>query len=102
MKAPGSAGGWLPRGPNRDALHVIDKRTLEIVETPRPAPGEAAAHDEFDKDGSHALVSIWEMDGAVVVYDAAPLKQAKRLPVVKPSGKYNVHNKVGRSRGTSH
>jgi len=89
-------------GPNRDALHVIDKRTLEIVETLRPAPGKTAAHVEFDKDGTHALVSIWEMDGAVVVYDAATLKEVKRVPMVKPSGKYNVHNKVERSRGTSH
>jgi hypothetical protein len=81
---------------------VIDKRTLAIVETLWPAPGEAAAHVEFDKDGSHALVSIWETDGAVVVYDAATLKEAKRLPVVKPPGTYNVHNKLGRSRGISH
>jgi hypothetical protein len=42
------------------------------------------------------------MDGAVVVYDAATLKEVKRLPMNKPSGKYNVHNKITRSEGTSH
>ncbi|MFQ5468348.1 MAG: cytochrome D1 domain-containing protein, partial [Kiloniellaceae bacterium] len=58
-------------GPNRDLIHVIDKQTLEIVKTLRPAPGKTAAHVEFDRDGSHALVSVWDMDGALVVYDAA-------------------------------
>lgn len=89
-------------GPNRDALHVIDKRTLEIVETLRPEPGKTAAHIEFTKDGRHALASIWDMDGALVVYDAMTLKEVKRVPMVKPSGKYNVYNKITLSAGTSH
>ena len=89
-------------GPNKDKVHIIDKRTLEIVETLQPEPGKTAAHVEFDKDGRHALLSIWDMDGAVIVYDAATLKPVKRLPMVKPSGKYNVHNKITRSSGTSH
>ena len=89
-------------GPHKDKVHVIDKRTLEIVKTLQPAPGKTAAHVEFDRDGRHALLSIWETDGAVVVYDAATLAEVKRLPMVKPSGKYNVHNKITRSAGTSH
>jgi mono/diheme cytochrome c family protein len=89
-------------GPNRDKVHIIDKRTLEIVETLRPEPGKTAAHVEFDRDGRHALLSIWDHDGAVVVYDAATLEERKRLPMVKPSGKYNVYNKSTRSAGTSH
>jgi DNA-binding beta-propeller fold protein YncE len=89
-------------GEHRDAVHVIDKQTLEIVRTLRPAPGRTAAHVEFDRDGRHALVSIWEMDGALVVYDAQTLEEVKRLPMVKPSGKYNVYNKITRSEGTSH
>ncbi|MDZ7840532.1 MAG: cytochrome D1 domain-containing protein [Gammaproteobacteria bacterium] len=89
-------------GPNKDALHVIDKRTLEIVETLRPSPGKTAAHVEFTADGAHALVSIWDPDGAIVVYDAETLMEVKRIPMNKPSGKYNVHNKITRSAGTSH
>ena len=89
-------------GPNRDAVHIIDKRTLEIVKTLRPEPGKTAAHVEFDKTGEHALLSIWDMDGAVIVYDAKTLEEIKRLPMKKPSGKYNVHNKITRSAGTSH
>jgi hypothetical protein len=89
-------------GPYRDAVHVIDKRNLEIIKTLRPAPGKTAAHVEFDKGGKHALLSIWDIEGAVVVYDAATMEEIKRLPMVKPSGKYNVYNKTHLSEGTSH
>ncbi len=89
-------------GPDKDLMHVIDKQTLEIVKTLRPAPGKTSAHVEFTKDGKYALVSIWDMEGAVVIYDANTLEEVKRLPMKKPSGKYNVHNKLTRSRGTSH
>lgn len=89
-------------GPHRDALHVIDKRTFEIVKTIRPSPGKTAAHIEFTRDGRFALVSVWERDGALVVYDAATLQEVKRIPMNKPSGKYNVHNKIRYSAGTSH
>jgi len=89
-------------GPDRDAMHVIDKSTLEIVKTLRPAPGKTAAHIEFTRDGRHALLSIWDMDGAIVVYDADSLEEVKRIPMCKPVGKYNVYNKITRSAGTSH
>ncbi len=87
---------------DKDAIQIIDKNKLEIVRTLRPAPGQTAAHTEFTRDGKYALVSIWEMDGALVVYDAATFKEIKRLPMKKPSGKYNVYNKITRSEGTSH
>jgi len=89
-------------GPNKDAMHVIDKRTLEIVKTLRPVPGKTAAHIEFTRDGKFALLSIWDPDGAVIVYDATTLEEVKRIPMNKPSGKYNVYNKITRSEGTSH
>ena len=89
-------------GPNKDAMHVIDKRSLEIVKTLRPVPGKTAAHIEFTRDGKYALLSIWDPDGALIVYDAATLEEVKRLPMNKPSGKYNVYNKITRSAGTSH
>ncbi|MCL5778366.1 nitrite reductase [Limibaculum sp. FT325] len=89
-------------GPNRDAMHVIDKQTLQVVRTLRPEPGATVAHVEFDRHGRHALVSVWEDDGAIIVYDAATLEEVKRLPMRKPSGKYNVWNKITFSDGTSH
>ena len=87
---------------SRDVMHIIDKQTLEVVRTLRPIPGKTAAHVEFTRDGKYALVSIWEMDGALIVYDAQTLEEIKRLPMKKPSGKYNVYNKTTRSAGTSH
>jgi DNA-binding beta-propeller fold protein YncE len=89
-------------GPNKDLLHIIDKRTLEIVKTLRPAPGKTGAHVEFTRDGKFALVSVWDMDGALVIYDAATFEEVKRIKMVKPSGKYNVFNKITYSSGTSH
>lgn len=89
-------------GPNRDAVHIIDKKKLEIVQTLRPAPGKTAAHVEFDRSGRHALLSVWEQDGAVIVYDANTLQEIKRLSMSKPSGKYNVWNKIHYESGTSH
>ena len=55
-----------------------------------------------DLSGKHALVSIWENDGALVVYDAASLQEIKRIPMHKPVGKYNVYNKITYEEGTSH
>ncbi|MBT6093757.1 MAG: cytochrome C oxidase Cbb3 [Rhodospirillaceae bacterium] len=89
-------------GKHKDVMHVIDKRTLEIVKTLKPAPGKTAAHVEFTRNGSHALVSIWEKQGALVIYDAKTLEEVKRIPMKKPSGKYNVYNKINLSEGTSH
>ncbi|MDH3560334.1 MAG: cytochrome C oxidase Cbb3, partial [Gammaproteobacteria bacterium] len=75
---------------------------LEIARTLRPAPGKTSAHVEFTRDGKYALLSIWDMDGAIVVYDADSLEEVKRIPMKKPVGKYNVYNKIHRSEGTSH
>lgn len=89
-------------GPNRDRVHVIDKASLEIVETLIPEPGKTAAHVEFDRYGDKLLLSLWEDDGAVIVYDAESLEEEKRIPMSKPSGKYNVWNKTRYEEGTSH
>ena len=85
----------------KDTLTIIDKRTLEPVAQVRE-PGKTLAHIEFTKDGRYALASVWEMDGAIIVLDARSFKEVKRLPMVKPVGKYNVWNKISRSERTSH
>jgi mono/diheme cytochrome c family protein len=89
-------------GARKDTLAIIDKRSLKVVRTLTPAPGKTAAHVEFDRTGRFAVVSIWEPDGALVIYDAASFAEVKRLPMSKPSGKYNVWNKITFSDGTSH
>ncbi|WP_206679530.1 cytochrome D1 domain-containing protein [Vreelandella salicampi] len=62
-------------GPNRDWVHVIDKASLEIVETRIPEPGKTAAHVAFDRCGKKLLLSIWEDDGAVIVYTGDTLEE---------------------------
>lgn len=89
-------------GETRDTIQILDTRTLEIVRTLRPDPGRTASHVEFTRDGRYALVSIAETDGALVVYDARSFAEIKRIPMRKPSGKYNVYNKISLSAGTSH
>jgi hypothetical protein len=85
-----------------DTLEVIDKQTLEVVARLTPEKGKTLAHVEFDRHGRYALASLWEDDGALIVFDARTLKEVKRIPMKKPVGKYNVANKVNRSDGTSH
>jgi len=90
---------------DKDTLQVIDKTTLEKVAEVKVAPGRTLAHIEFTRDGKYALASLWERladGGAVVVFDAETFKEVKRIPMDKPVGKYNLHNKITRSTGTSH
>ncbi len=89
-------------GAHKGEMHIIDKETLEVVRVLTPEPGKTVAHTEFTRDGRHALVSIWEDDGAVIVFDAKTFKEIKRLPMSKPAGKYNVWNKISFEDGTSH
>ena len=89
-------------GPTKDTMAILDKRTLDIVRKITPSPGKTAAHVEFDRTGARVLVSIWEDPGELVIYDAATFAELKRLPMRKPSGKYNVFNKINFSDGTSH
>ncbi len=87
---------------HRDTLQVIDKETLQVVKELRPVPGKTLAHVEFTRDGRYALASLWETNGALIVFDARTLDEVKRIPMNKPIGKYNVWNKINRSEGTSH
>lgn len=89
-------------GPAPDTLVLIDKGRLAIRTALVPAPGRTASHVEVDRHGRHAVVSIAEDDGELVVYDARALAVVTRIPARKPSGKYNVFNKIARSEGTSH
>lgn len=89
-------------GKEKDALQIIDTRTLEIVRTIRPAPGRLTRHVEFSRDGKWALVSVSEKDGALLVLNSENFTERKRLPMSAPIGKYNVYNKINYSGGTSH
>ena len=87
---------------HRGVMHVIDKKTLEIVKTIKPEPGKTAAHAEFTLDGQYVLISVWDMSGTLPIYNVKTLKEVKRVPMKTSSGKYNVFNKINLSEGTSH
>ncbi|MBL8588536.1 MAG: c-type cytochrome [Methylobacteriaceae bacterium] len=86
----------------KDTMSILDKTSLEIVRSITPSAGKTAAHVEFDRYGKRVLVSVWEDPGELVVYDAETFVEIKRLAMRKPSGKYNVFNKINLSEGTSH
>lgn len=79
---------------NTDSIQIIDKATLQVIKTLIPSKDKKAMHIEFTKDGKYALVSIYEEEGAVIIYDAVTLNEIKRLPFKKPAGKYNALNKT--------
>ena len=81
-------------GANKDAMHVIDKSSLEIVKTLRPAKGKKSAHVEFSRDGQYALVSVWDKEGSLVIYNTKTLQEVKRIPMKNPAGKYNIYNRL--------
>jgi len=64
-------------------VHIIDKQTLEIVKPLNSSPEKTAAHVEFDKEAKRALLSIGNMDGELIVYDAKSLKEIKCQPMNK-------------------
>ncbi|MDT8317544.1 MAG: cytochrome D1 domain-containing protein [bacterium] len=82
---------WADTG--TDSIQLIDKETLKVVKELVPQAGKKAMHIEFNKDGSRALVSVWEDEGEVVIYDTKSLDIVKRMPFKKPVGKYNATNK---------
>lgn len=82
---------WVDTG--TDTIQLIDKKTFRIAGEVVPEAGKKAMHVEFTKEGSFALVSVWEDDGAVKIYDVRGLKAVKTLPFKKPVGKYNATNK---------
>lgn len=79
---------------NTDTVQLIDKKSLEVVKTLVPLKGKKAMHIEFTKDGRYAMVSVYEDDGELVIYDAFKLDEIMRLPFKKPAGKYNALNKT--------
>jgi hypothetical protein len=90
---PGSPYIWVDT--NTEAIQLVEKETLELLEEAlTPKPGKMAMHIEFTADGKQALVSVWDDDGAVVIYDSASLEERGRLPYVMPVGKYNAGNKT--------
>jgi len=83
---------WADTG--SEVLQIIDKENLKVLKNLIPSKGKRVMHTEFTKDGRYAMVSLWEDDGAVIIYDAYTIDEVKRIPFRKPAGKYNALNKT--------
>ncbi len=83
-------------GGKRNALHVIDKSSLEIVRTVRADTETSITDLAFTRDGQQVLVSLQGKDGALVAYDARSFAEKRRLQVQDPRGIYNVPSSMRR------
>ncbi len=81
---------WVDNG--SDQLVLVGKKdfTTKILV---PMKGKKFNHTEFSGDGRYAYLSIYETDGALLVYDTASLRELKNYPANVPVGKYNFINK---------
>ncbi len=53
----------------------------------------SAVHPEFNRGGTELWVSVWDVDGEIVVYDAVTLVELRRFTGLEsPTGKFNVYN----------
>lgn len=90
---------WVVPMPGKaaaDTLTIVDKQSLKVVARLRPARGRTIGQVGFTRDGRYALASLPGEAGALVVFDAATLKEQKRIPVRDPVGSYNVGNRSSR------
>ncbi len=87
---PASAYLWADN--STDELVLIDKRDYKkrvLV----PKKGKRYIHTEFSGDGRLAYLSIYEPDGALMVYETDTFRKIKKYPANVPVGKYNFINK---------
>jgi DNA-binding beta-propeller fold protein YncE len=80
-------------GDHHDEIYVIDVRSLEIVETLHPVPGESSWHPEFTYDGSNVYV-VSQTGNAVVVYDANTFDEVARIGARTPSSVFNIGARI--------
>jgi hypothetical protein len=80
---------------NTESIQLVVKKSLTLAKTVlTPMPGKKAMHVEFTAPGDRAMVSVWDEDGAVVIYDSRTLAEVMRIPFAMPVGKYNALNKT--------
>ena len=89
-----NCGACEPECPNEaisegDEIYVIDVRSLEIIETLIPLPGESTWHPEFTYDGQFVYV-VSQTGGAVIVYDAQTFEEVTQIEAATPSAVFNM------------
>ncbi|SNZ10346.1 Cytochrome c [Persephonella hydrogeniphila] len=81
---------WTDNG--KDKIVLVDKNDY-MVKTVETIKGKRVIHTEFSGDGNLAYVSLYNKDGALLIYDSITLKLIKKIPASIPIGKYNIINK---------
>ena len=81
---------WTDNGKDRIVLINRDDFSVKTIKTEK---GKRVIHTEFNGDGNLAYVSLYNRDGALLIYDSITLKLKKRIPASIPIGKYNIINK---------
>ncbi len=81
---------WTDNG--KDKIVLVDKNDFSVKTVPT-IKGKRVIHTEFSGDGNLAYVSLYNRDGAILIYDSITLKLLKKLPASVPIGKYNIVNK---------
>ena len=92
--------------PDNDRVQVIGSETHVFCmihgrqQDQVEAQVQALLQAQLLSDLPHPL--LFSSDGALILYDSNTLAEIKRIPMNKPSGKYNVGNKIEFVEGTSH
>ncbi len=81
---------WTDNGKDKIVLINRDGYSVKTVETKK---GKRVIHTEFSGDGNLAYVSLYNKNGALLIYDSITLKLLKEIPASIPIGKYNIINK---------
>lgn len=81
---------WTDNGGDKIVLIDKDSYRVKTLETQK---GKRVIHTEFSGDGNLAYVSLYNRDGALLIYDSITLKLIKKIPASVPIGKYNIINK---------
>ena len=81
---------WTDNGKDKIVLINRDDYSVKTIQTIK---GKRVIHTEFSGDGNLAYVSLYNKDGALLIYDSITLKLLKNIPASIPIGKYNIVNK---------
>jgi len=87
---PASRYLWVDNG--SDEIVLIDKESYKITKK-RVLPKKRYIHTEFSGDGKIAYLSIYENNGALIVYETDTFREIRRYFANIPVGKYNFINK---------
>ncbi|RUM56887.1 MAG: cytochrome C [Persephonella sp.] len=81
---------WTDNGKDKVVLIRKDDYRIKTLGT---INGKRVIHTEFSGDGNLAYVSLYNRDGAILIYDSITLDLKGKIKASIPIGKYNIINK---------